>query len=60
LGIGDLAFSGASFFSRAMPVSEDSCSVLYSISAGSTSAGTEGPASVSARAVAASATLLIG
>jgi hypothetical protein len=59
-GVGDSTFSGASFFSTVKPASEDSCSVLYSVPAGSVSVGTEGPASSSTRAVAASATFFAG
>jgi hypothetical protein len=59
LGVGDLTFSGASF-SRAKPTSEDPYSVLCPVLAGSVSAGTEGPASVSARVVAASAIFFAG
>jgi hypothetical protein len=59
-GIGDLTFSGVSFFSKAKPASEDSCSVLYPVPSGSVSVGTEGPPSVSAQAVAASAIFFAG
>jgi hypothetical protein len=46
-GIGDIAFLGASF-SRAMLVSGDSGSALYSVAVGSASVGTKGPPLVSA------------
>jgi hypothetical protein len=54
-GAGDLAFSATSFSTTTL-VSGNSCSVLYSVVVGSAFAGTEGSASISARAVTASAT----
>jgi hypothetical protein len=48
------------FFSRAKPTSEDPCSILFSVLAGSASMGTESPTSVSTRAVAASGVSFAG